>query len=117
MAGSLKWFIYTTDLGDTFGAFLDESNTEAVNGAAGDLGAGATIDYSLPKNVKPRYARYASFDQTIVRKCVLLSPAATPPASFTDQVSGTEVLLIGSFGEIRQIPNGADTGLLDGDAT
>ena len=56
MAGSIKWFVYTTDSGQDFALKADESNLEAVNGSVQDMPGTATTTFALPRNVKPRKA-------------------------------------------------------------
>lgn len=123
MAGSIKWFVYTTDEGDDFALKADESNTEAVNGGTQDFPAGAppTI-YSLPKNIKPRHFIYRNVDGTVTRKVYALTPTIfeggdNAVASYTDAVTNQTVSLYRRIGEEIAYPFGADTGLNDGDAT
>lgn len=116
MAGSIKAFKYTTDAGDDFVVYADESNTEAAGGAV-DLPAGASTLYGLPRNVTPRYARYGNAAGTIVRKCILCTAGATPTTPIVDAVSAESLDLLAIVGERARINNGTDTGLLDGDAT
>lgn len=123
MAGSLKWFVYTTDNGTDFAARLDESNTEAVNGATQDYVPAVAIIFNLPRNVVPRHAVYANADRTRVIKCVALTPTIYTgiPAnvsSITDPISGGTLGLIRIRPEvIRNLPFAGDTGLTDGDDT
>lgn len=124
MAGSIKYFVYTDDAGEDWALRRDESNVEAVNGAAsGDYpNTGSTVRYELPRNVRPRTATYVSADGTVRRKVVVLTAAryatlATDAPSFTDQVSNVTVSLKLQDGERVSLPFGADTGLNDGDAT
>jgi hypothetical protein len=124
MAGSKKWFEYTTDTSDIFAISLDESNTEAVNGAEGDYDGDSTAIYALPRNVSPRYAVYANSDRTRVIRCCVLTQAAfntvqTNTPTITDPIAGTGNLsLIRKEPErIRLLPIAEDTGLTDGDPT
>lgn len=117
MAGSKKWFLYETDLdGTVFAIELDESNTELA-GAGVDYPNGGGVLYSLPGNVKPRYARYASADTFTVRNCVLCAPATAPNPTIADPVSGQTLNLVAVVAEQVRVPRGEDTGLIDGDAT
>lgn len=122
MAGSNKWFLYTTDSTTQFAIYRDESNIEAVNGAVGDYpDTGSTVQFALPTNVKARIASYANPTNTIVRNVVCLTPAIfnaiAPGATITDAVSGATLTLRSKRGETIKLPKGADTGLVDGDAT
>lgn len=74
MAGSIKWFVYTTDTGDDFGIRLDESNTEAVNGATQDFVDGLALTNALPRNIKPREIFYTNVARTRRIRCVALTP-------------------------------------------
>lgn len=128
MAGSRKWFVYTTDDGSDFAIQLDESNTEAVNGGTQDYpDTGVDILYSLPKNITPRYFEYANLAGTRRIKCVALTKTiydavvsgTTPVGSIDDPItSGATLYLTAGKGEqFRYRPRGQDTGLTDGDAT
>ena len=116
MAGSLKWFSYTTDQGDNFAVFADESNAELA-GASVDLTGGASTVYALPRNVTPRYARYQDATSTIVRKALISTAAGVPTTPIIDPVSGASLDLVAIVGEQIRIPTGLDTGIIDGDAT
>lgn len=119
MAGSKKWFIYTTDEGEDYALERDESNTEAVNAGTQDYPAGGTVLDSLPGNVRPRVAVFRSLDRTVQREIVCLTQtifaALVAGSSFTDPVSGKVVYLSLKRGQWRRIPIGQDTGLDDGD--
>lgn len=123
MAGSIKWFEYTTDSGATFAISMDESNGEAVGNA--DYTTSSTVTFKLPSNVKKRYARYTSDDGLHQRVVPVGSNTAnvnTLPESFTAQAvgiaDGVLVRLREYVGErISMIPQAADTGLNDGDLT
>lgn len=123
MAGSKKWFEYTTDSGGVFAIEMDESNGEAVGNS--DYTTSSTVTFKLPSNVKKRYARYTSDDGRHARTIPITSPSAnvtTLPASFTAQAvgiaDGVLVRLREYVGErISMIPQNEDTGLNDGDAT
>lgn len=124
MAGSLKWFVYTTDDGTDFAIKLDESNTEAVNGATQDYVAGTAFRFAIPSNLKPRRAVYASPDGTRTISCVALTQTIYNgvPAnvtSITDPLNNANTLgLVRILPErISPLPFANDTGLDDGDAT
>lgn len=123
MTGSMKWFVYTSDEGTDFAAFLDESNTESVNGGTQDYPTGAaTPVFAIPRNVKPRYAVYQSNDGAITRKVVCLTPTifgsvGSTVATITDSAYPTVTLTLRrTVGEKLRRPYGVDTGINDGDA-
>lgn len=124
MAGSKKYFIYTTDLGEDFALLLDESNTEAVNGGTQDFLNGTSNAYELPRNVKPRFVTYANPNKTRNIRCVCLTPGiyngviGGAVTSITDPIDpqGTLTLIRATSEKIR-LPYGLDTGLNDGDDT
>lgn len=123
MAGSNKWFVYTTDDGVDFAIQLDESNTEAVNGATQDYVPAVAIKYALPKNVRPRRATYASADGSRTINCVCLTRTIydgvpANQSSITDPIGGGVLGLVRVRPEIiTRLPFAGDTGLNDGDAT
>lgn len=124
MAGSLKWFVYTTDNGDDFAIRLDESNTEAVNGSQQDYVAGTAFRYNIPRNLRPRAAFYRSPDGVRTIKCIALTQSiynGIPSAvtSITDPLPPNNTLnLIRIVPErISPLPFANDTGIDDGDAT
>jgi len=123
MAGSLKWFIYTTDRGDDFALKLDESNTEALNGANQDFLNNATTVYALPRNITPRKVFYASADGSRVISCVALTTtiydaAPTANRTITDPIAGAgDLSIVRIRGEKITLPFGQDTGITDGDDT
>ena len=123
MAGSRKWFVYTTDAGENFSIQLDESNTEAVNGAVGDYDDSTNIPNAVPRNVKPRYVEYTNARRTQKIKCIALTPTI-----YQDLIGGSvptvdnpngggSLSFIAAVGEVRRIPFALDTGLIDGDDT
>lgn len=125
MAGSRKWFVYTTDSGSDFAIQLDESNTEAVNGATQDLVEGINITFALPRNVKPRCVYYSNTNNTRTIKCVALTQTiynglvAGNVASIPDPINpeGPDLILKRTLGEKVSRPYANDTGIIDGDAT
>jgi hypothetical protein len=124
MAGSNKWFVYTTDDGTDFAIKQDESNTEAVNAGTQDYVPGVAIKYSLPSNISPRRAYYRSADGKRTISCVALTQTIyngipSNVSSITDPISPPALLgLIRIRPEIiRNLPFAGDTGLDDGDAT
>lgn len=125
MAGSIKWFVYTDDLGESWALKLDESNTEAVNGSTNDLISGANVPNALPRNVKPRAVFYTNADRTRRIRCVCLTPTIYSGVvnggvpSIPDPIAGGSATLglIAAKGEERILPVPLDTGLNDGDAS
>jgi len=124
MAGSIKWFVYTTDGGTDYAIKLDESNTEAVNGGTQDFVTGLTLTVALPRNIKPREVFYTNTARTRTIRCVCLTQTiyngivAGGVPTITDPIAGTGTLgLIRANGERIQLPVPLDTGLDDGDAT
>lgn len=120
MSGSLKFFKYTTNTGDTFAVLMDESNGESVgNSDFGPTDAG-NIVYMLPRNVVPRRATYRSLDGKESASIIVTSSTANAgnvPANIT-LGSGTTAYLTQFVGELfRPIPTDVDTGLTDGDNT
>lgn len=123
MAGSRKDFLYTDDTGTTFAINLDESNTEAVNGTAGQLTVANGVQDYVPRNVKVREVFYGNAARTRTIRCVALTPAIygsllTPPfPPIPDPIdSGGPVLTLSrANGERRRVPRAVDTGLIDGD--
>jgi hypothetical protein len=123
MAGSLKWFEYTTDAGDSFAIFMDESNGEAVGNQ--DYTSGSTVTYTLPRNIKMRCALYRSANSAYSRKIPIGAVGQTIndlPSTITAEVSGSATGVVLSLrsltGErVIVIPSAEDTGLNDGDAT
>lgn len=125
MAGSIKWFVYTTDAGDDYAIRLDESNTEAVNGSTQDFVANLALKDALPRNIKPREIFYTNAARTRRIRCVALTQTIYNGAitggvnTIPDTISGggATLGLIGAKGEQLRLPVPFDTGLDDGDAT
>lgn len=124
MAGSKKYFVYTTDAGIDFALLADESNTEAVNAGTQDYADGVTIPYELPRNLKPRRLVYASPDRNRQISCYALTPAifggapvAVPTIADPITPANTLLLIDAVPEERKRIPIAIDTGLIDGDAT
>lgn len=121
MAGSQKWFVYTTNGGQDFALFRDESNLEHVNAGTQDFPNDGSVIYALPRNVQPRYCRYRNTANTVSRNIVALTltifNGVAAGDSFTDPVSGQVLILAEKVGERIRVPIGQDTGINDGDAT
>lgn len=126
MAGSLKYFVYTTNGGSTYAIRMDESNGEALgNTDLTDANAATLTGQSLPRNITPRYALYRSSDGTTTRKIPVTAnnvDLEDLPTSFTvpsPVVGGTDITVVRQslVGEVQRSALPADTGLTDGDAT
>lgn len=126
MAGSRKWFVYSSDLGTDYAIQLDESNTEAVMGGAdGDYTNTTNVNAAVPRNIVPRAVYYGNALRTRVIKCTVLTAAryadivnGTEAQTITDPIDTADTLtLIRAQGEQITIPFPFDTGLTDGDAT
>lgn len=124
MAGSRKWFVYTTDSGADYAIQLDESNTEAVNGAAQDFVSGLAATDAVPRNIKPREIFYQNSSGTRVIRCVALTQVIYNGAisggvsTISDPLNpGANLSLVRANGEKLRIPYAIDTGLDDGDDT
>ena len=123
MAGSKKWFIYSTDFSGDFALLADESNTEAVNGSTQDYISGTSVLNAIPKNIRPRRAVYQNAAGTRTIYCYALTQTiyngvlANVP-TITDPIDGGTLTLKRLEPEtIRLLPIPNDTGLTDGDAT
>lgn len=118
MAGSLKWFKYTTDFGDTFGILMDESNGEAVGNSDYEPADGV-IRFAVPRNVDVRVATYRSLDGRQQLRIPVCDPAATivtlPGVVVNNTVNYTLTQFVGE--RYNPIPFPGDTGLTDGDDT
>jgi len=124
MAGSKKYFVYTTDAGEDFALLADESNTEAVSAGVQDYADGVVIQYELPRNVQPRFAEYQNAAGTRKIKCYALTQAiyngvVVGVPTITDPIAGTGTLSLRRLvpERLRRLPIALDTGLTDGDAT
>lgn len=120
MAGSRKWFKYTTNSGQVFGVNMDESNGEAVSNPDFTTTDTGVITFALPRNVSPRQATYRSFDGKESANVIICDKDASI-ANIPEQItlsSGTTANLTQFVGEVfRPIPIAVDTGLDDGDVT
>ena len=126
MAGSLKYFIYTTDTNVEFGILMDEDWGEVVGNADLPATAAASL-YGMPKNLKPRKAVYRNTTGTRTFQIAVTDPAATtltlPAAIVIDSTTGEESEEVGDnilnlyslIGERFRAIIGLDTGLIDGD--
>lgn len=124
MAGSKKYFVYTTDDGDDYALLADEGNTEAVSAGTQDYADGVVIKDELPRNIRPRYAEYQNAAGTRKIKCYALTPTifsgiVIGAPTITDPIAGTGTLTLRKLQpeERKRLPIALDTGLTDGDAT
>lgn len=120
MAGSMKWFKYTCDNGDTFGVKMDESNGEAISNTDFGPDDDGAIIYSLPGNVQPRSVIYRTVDGLKSVRIVVTDNndnLGTLPSEI-NLGTGELARLTQFSGEvIRPVPVSFDTGLDDGDLT
>lgn len=124
MAGSRRWFNYTTDAGDTFGMEMDEDMGEIV----GNTNVTGTTVYSIPGNIEPRYALFQNQSGTSHRKIILSAISliatlieqivitATNGEVSADADDNTFNLSFISGEKVRRIKT-VDTGMVDGDTT
>ena len=128
MAGSKRWFAYTLDDGTSVGILADESNVEAVNGAASNTPiVGSRPTRGAPKGTRLRFISYKSDDGLRTVRIPVLNttiygaiPAAlqTIPNPITPGAGegGGNLIFDYKRGEVSRIPKfGIDTGLTDGD--
>lgn len=124
MAGSRKWFKYTTDSGDTFGVNMDESNGELVGNTDFEATDNDVVVYAIPRNISPRSALYRSTDGLATRRIIVTDndeDITTVTSSFVvpaQDGSGPFTMQLQSFKgeEIKRIVS-VDTGMIDGDDT
>lgn len=120
MAGSNKWFSYTDDEGTDWAIFADESNVEAVNGAAA-VPPPSGQNYKPPANLKLRYAYYGNAEGTRTLRIPVVDQATYAGLAngdtIPDTIAGTgNLTLIRKRPEvISPLPSPFDTGLDDGD--
>jgi hypothetical protein len=123
MAGSLKYFKYTTQGGTNYGIKMDESNGEAIGNT--DVVAADLPLIELPRGIKPRYVIYRSADGLTTRKIPVTAnnvDVADLPATIdvANPVAGGAAITLNrqSFiGEIQRAVIAIDTAQTDGDAT
>lgn len=122
MAGSLKYFKYTTSGGTEYAIKMDESNGEAVGNT--DLVAADAALSGLPRNIKPRYVLYRSADGLTTRRIPVTGNTIDLndlPATFAvanPVVDGADITVLRQslVGEVQRPVVPVDTGLLDADA-
>ncbi len=127
MAGSLRWFAYQLDGGGLVGVFLDESNTEVLNGGAANVPPAASRpNLQRPVGTRLRQIVYKTADGLRTIRVVALNPTiynAIPAAlsSIPNPLpgsgsTGTGALLFwDKIPERVKVPRFVDTGLTDGD--
>jgi len=125
MAGSLKWFSYQADSGQTYAILNDESKGEATLSTGGTALAavfGGLVD--LPRGIQPRYVNAYDINNPTRRAQIKISSAANYAAitSATEIIEGpsdgaTAVTwrVTSKRGEKTRLPVAVDTGLTDGD--
>lgn len=117
MAGSIRNFQYTTDLGDIFLFRGDESNTETVNGTSANIAFGNENNYGIPKNITPRKLFYVSPDGFRVLSAIASTVAIynSPPPTIPDPFDAQTLTLSRKTPERIRLYFNVDTGLTDGD--
>jgi hypothetical protein len=122
MAGSIKWFKYTSDSDDVYAIRMDESNGEAMGNADFEATDSAIVN-DLPRNIEPRYAIYRNVVSGYQRKIIVCAndlTAATLPSTLTLKTDTGDLSFTLTYyrGEaFKRIPTSLDTGLTDGDVT
>lgn len=113
MAGSMAWFRYTSDNGQTYALKADRTNIASVN-SSGATPATALPNESLPRNITPRYAIFSDTSGRIVRKVPLLTPAdvtaLVATKNFTPPEEAVPVTITYVRGETIRLPRIVDTG-------
>lgn len=112
MAGSIRWFQYTTDGGVNYAIRGDKTNIQAVNPSAAGNPANLPTG-SVPSNVKPRYALFSDVTGLIKRRVPILTAtdlaALTPTTNFTPSGESVPVTLTSVRGEKLTLPRLIDT--------
>jgi hypothetical protein len=122
MAGSKRVFQYTADDATLYAIQLDESNTEAINGAGANVPAVASRPrYFIPSGMKPREVFYKSADGTRTIRVIALTAAVfnaipTTFATIPDPITPANTLsFVRKNAEKSKRPFWGDTGITDGD--
>jgi len=123
MAGSLKFFKYTTSGGAEFAIKMDESNGEAIGNT--DLVDADLPINELPRNIIPRYVLYRSADGLTTRKIPWTENGgdlADLPATIdvASPIAGGAAITLNRqslIGEVQKPVVAVDTAQTDGDAT
>lgn len=126
MAGSLKWFIYTTDTNVQQGVFMDEDWGELLGNP--DVTLDPSGLYAIASNLEPRYALYRSTSGSRQIKAVVCDPAQTSDTlpqtialaggtgEVSDDATDNQLYLSRLVGEEFRPVIALDTGIIDGDA-
>lgn len=113
MAGSVRYYNYTTDGGVTYALLADKSNIASVN-PSGAAAPGTLPVAAVPRNISPRYALFQDASGLIRRRVPLLTPAdvaaVTPTLNFVPQGETATVTISYIVGEKTRFPKLADTG-------
>lgn len=123
MAGSIKWFVYTTDSGENFALEADESNIEAFSAATQDYPEQGTPPiFAVPRNIRPRYAVFQSASGQRKLKVPVITQtiynALNGTSTIPDPINEGQTLTLSyKRPEVITVPRGNDTGLNDGDAS
>lgn len=122
MAGSIKWFVYTTDNGTDFAIEADESNVEAIAAGTQDYPeSGSPPVFAVPRNLRPRFAVYSNTAGTRRIKVPVITQtiynALDGNSTIVDPLGTGNLTLLYKRPELITLPKGNDTGLNDGDAT
>lgn len=123
MAGSIKFFKYTTNGGTEYAIKMDESNGIAVGNT--DLVDADLPIIELPRSIIPRYVLYRSADNLTTRKIPVTAnnidldglPATITVASPIVAAAGIVLNRQSLLGEIQKPVIAVDTGQTDGTAT
>lgn len=128
MAGSLRWFRYTLGDGENVGVFLDESNTERINGGTANVPPVAqrptrtrpvgtrlrTIIYKTQDGL--RTIRIVALNDTIYNAIPATLATIPNPLDPAGNTGGGQLVFWDKVPErVRPVRFGADTGLTDGD--
>jgi len=123
MAGSLKYFVYTTTGGTNFGIKMDESNGEAIGNT--DVTAASLPLTELPRGITPRYVLYRSTDGLTTRRIPVTANNVDvtdlpPTITVASPVAGAAGIVLNRqslVGEIQKAVIAVDTGIIDEDVT
>jgi hypothetical protein len=108
MAGSRFNFLYTTDAGVKYWISMDKSNALAVGNVTYD----GSVPDSVPRNIKPRYARFRSNDGLHSIKVPIGTSTQAVPSKI-QSYDAVDCFYKGLTGEKRKIATTQDTGLVN----